>query len=355
MYCPFFRWESYNSIHGRTRNPYDSNRIVGGSSGGEGALLAAAGSPFGLGSDIGGSIRMPAFFNGIFGHKPSKYIVSIEGQYPLASSEDQHSFLGIGPMSRFATDLRPMLKIIAGANAPKLRLDEPVDLSRVKIFYQEDCGGSPIVSPVHPDIKHALNNAVRHFQETVKSPVENVKIDKLRQSTAIWMAGMKHENDKGFDSELMNHEGRINVPLECLKWVFGQSKCTLAGLFTAVAEKFDVKYGSPKQRHLVEKRHQLFREVQDLLKEDGVFLYPVHPTAALYHNEPLLRPFNFSYTAIINALGLPACSIPLGLGSEGLPIGIQVVANVNQDRLCLAVACELERVFGGWVAPKINV
>lgn len=318
-------------------------------------MLAAAGSPFGLGSDIGGSIRMPAFFNGVFGHKASKYIVGIEGQYPEPSSEDQHSFLSIGPMSRFATDLKPMLKIIAAENAQKLRLDEPVDLSRVKIFYQEDCGGSPIVSPVHPDIKTALLNAVRHFQETVKSPVKEVKIDKLKQSTAIWMAGMKAEHAKGFDSELMNHEGRISIPLEVVKKIFGQSKITLAGLFTAIAELFDVKFGSPKQRHLVEKRHQLFQEVQDLLKDDGVFIYPTHPTAAPYHNEPLLRPFNFSYTAIINALGLPACAIPMGLGSEGLPIGIQVVANVNQDRLCLAIACELERVFGGWVAPAINV
>ncbi|KAG8231366.1 hypothetical protein J437_LFUL008915, partial [Ladona fulva] len=65
-------WESHNTVHGRTYNPYDANRIVGGSSGGEGCLQAAAGSPMGLGSDIGGSIRMPCFFNGIFGHKPSR-------------------------------------------------------------------------------------------------------------------------------------------------------------------------------------------------------------------------------------------------------------------------------------------
>jgi len=65
-------WESHNYVHGRSKNPYDTSRIVGGSSGGEGAVLAAAASPMGLGSDIGGSIRMPAFFNGIFGHKPSK-------------------------------------------------------------------------------------------------------------------------------------------------------------------------------------------------------------------------------------------------------------------------------------------
>lgn len=88
------RWESVNTIHGRSCNPYDTNRIVGGSSGGEGAIQAAAASPFGLGSDIGGSIRMPAFFNGIFGHKPSRNIVSNDGQYPEAVSEEQDMFLG---------------------------------------------------------------------------------------------------------------------------------------------------------------------------------------------------------------------------------------------------------------------
>ena len=77
--------ESNNKVYGRTNNPYDLTRTVGGSSGGEGAIIGAGGSPFGLGSDIGGSIRMPAFFNGIFGHKPSAGLVDNGGQYPLAA------------------------------------------------------------------------------------------------------------------------------------------------------------------------------------------------------------------------------------------------------------------------------
>lgn len=83
-----------NTVHGRTRNPYDDNRIVGGSSGGEGCLQGACGSAFGIGSDIGGSIRMPAFFNGVFGHKPTKDVVSNEGQYPKPFCAEQNSYLG---------------------------------------------------------------------------------------------------------------------------------------------------------------------------------------------------------------------------------------------------------------------
>lgn len=94
-------WESVNCVHGRTNNPYDTNRIVGGSSGGEGAIQAAAASPMGIGSDIGGSIRMPAFFNGVFGHKPSVNTVNSEGQFPSPYSIEQRSMLSIGPLCRF--------------------------------------------------------------------------------------------------------------------------------------------------------------------------------------------------------------------------------------------------------------
>lgn len=126
-------WEASNCLHGTTNNPYNTRHIVGGSSGGEGCIQAAAGSPLGIGSDIGGSIRMPSFFNGIFGHKPSKAIVSNDGQYPNAQSDDQDRLLAIGPMCRFAQDLAPTLKVLANKNADVLRLDEEVDISKLKV------------------------------------------------------------------------------------------------------------------------------------------------------------------------------------------------------------------------------
>lgn len=94
-------WESVNCVHGRTNNPYDTNRIVGGSSGGEGSIQGSAASPFGVGSDIGGSIRMPAYFNGIFGHKPSQFIINNDGQFPAPYSDEQKAMLSTGPMCRF--------------------------------------------------------------------------------------------------------------------------------------------------------------------------------------------------------------------------------------------------------------
>lgn len=297
---------------------------------------------------------MPAFFNGIFGHKPSPFIVSNDGQWPMPQSDEILSFLGLGPMSRFACDLKPMLKILSGKNADKLALDKPVNLSTLKYFYQENDGGSLFVSPVDYDIRMALDKVIRHLQTSLKAKPQRVKLSKMKKSTPIWLTNMKDGHSIGFDAQLANLNGRINPYIEIFKWLIGQSKHTFIAIMTAITERIDVQYGTPEYYQKVQEKNDLMHEFDQMLGNNGIFIYPTHPTVAPYHNEPIVRAFNFSYTAIINTLGLPATAVPLGIGSEGVPIGLQVIANRNQDRLCLAVACELERAFGGWVAPKIT-
>lgn len=96
---------------------------------------------------------------------------------------------------------------------------------------------------------------------------------------------------------------------------------------------------------------KLRNEISTMLGENGVLLYPSHPKMALFHNAPLLYPFNVAYTAIFNALGFPVTQVPLGLSTNGLPLGVQVVGNKYCDHLTLAVARELEKGFGGWTTP----
>ena len=96
---------------------------------------------------------------------------------------------------------------------------------------------------------------------------------------------------------------------------------------------------------------RLISELEALLGDDGVLIYPSHPTPAPYHGQPLVKPFNFSYTAVFNALGNPVTQVPLGLGSWGVPLGVQIVGGRNQDRLTLALAKEIENLRGGWVPP----
>lgn len=347
-------WESANKVHGRSCNPYDISRIVGGSSGGEGCAQAAAISAFGIGSDIGGSIRMPSFFNGIFGHKPSPCVVSNQGQFPEPVTEEQNRFLGIGPMCRRAEDLLPILKVLTASHKEKLKLDEPVDVRKLKWFYQDNDSGSFMVSAVAPEIKQLFTKVCKHLDKAYGVKVTKMNFERFAKSGPMWFANMKSPNGPSFPQQLANLNGSINPWLELVKWVFRLSEHTFIGIVTCLAEKGGCKYGDEKYEYLVQERNNLRRELTDLLGNDGVFLYPTHPTSAPYHNEPLVKPFNFSYTAVINILGLPATHCPMGLDKNGLPIGIQVIAAENNDRLCLAVAREIEKAFGGWIPPAIK-
>ncbi|XP_014205027.1 fatty-acid amide hydrolase 2 isoform X2 [Copidosoma floridanum] len=346
-------WESTNCIYGTTKNPYNTRHIVGGSSGGEGCIQAAGGSPCGIGSDIGGSIRMPSFFNGIFGHRPSKGVVSNEGQYPNAYTEEQNALLVVGPMCRFAEDLGPMLGVLAGKNAELLKLNSKVDMSKLKVFYMEDSGGEMLVSSVDPEIKESMRRVVDYFERAHKVKPTKVEIRKFKKSLSLWLARMSSRDGKDFSYEMSNCTGRLNVAWELLKWITFTSEHTIAALVTATFERLNVGYGSELHGKLKQEGKELQLEFQDMLGDDGVFLYPTHPTAAPLHHEPLVKPFNFSYTSIINVLALPATACPLGLDKQGLPIGLQVVGGLYQDHLTIAVAEELQRGFGGWVPPAI--
>jgi len=119
------------------------------------------GTPMGLGSDIGGSIRMPCFFNGIFGHKPTRGVVSNQGEWPVASATHE-TYLGTGPMCKFATDLLPMMRVLSRRD---LKLDEKVDLRRLRVYYMEDDGGNPHISPVDPEIKQGMQKVIEYLSQ----------------------------------------------------------------------------------------------------------------------------------------------------------------------------------------------
>ena len=180
-------------VYGRTNNPYHNGRIPGGSSGGEASNLAAAGSPFGIGSDVGGSIRMPAFFNGIFGHKPSTGLVSNKGQIPGATGIID-TFLSTGPMSRYAADLLPMFKVMLKPSLKiNLKLDEPINLRKIKLYYMKDDGGNPIVSPVNDELIDVQAKVVSKWKECHQGHPEALSLSKMKYSTLMWSNKMSSE------------------------------------------------------------------------------------------------------------------------------------------------------------------
>jgi fatty acid amide hydrolase 2 len=153
--------ESDNRVYGRTRNAYDPHRIAGGSSGGEGAAVGSGGAPVGLGSDIGGSIRLPAFFNGVFGHKPSPGLVPNTGQFPSTEGEAAR-MLTMGPLARRAEDLMPVVRLISGPDGRDLRCEErelgepgDVELTGRRVLVSDDAS----IVPPRRELRDARDRA----------------------------------------------------------------------------------------------------------------------------------------------------------------------------------------------------
>lgn len=344
-------WETSNLVYGTTKNPYNTCRIVGGSSGGEACIVAAAGAVVGLGSDIGGSIRMPAFFNGIFGHKPTNGIVNNDGQMPIATKGGK-DFLSTGPFCRYASDLIPMMKVMADSDKiGLLKLDEDVDVRKLRFFYMEEAEGSVTTLPVHPNVRSGLKRVVDHFSN-LGAEVHRVSLPEFQDCVNLWFAGMSESGEEPFVAQLAEESKSWNLYEEIARVVLRLPRHTVPALMLAVLEKF------PMPKKMAEKFQNRAKKLKsDLLKllgKDGVFVFPTHPTPALYHNEPLLVPFNWAYTGVFNVLGLPACNIPLGLSSTSrVPIGVQIVTAPYMDRLSLAIANYLEQEsIAGWTEPN---
>lgn len=335
--------ETRNNVIGQTKNPYDTRRSVGGSSGGEASLIAAAASPLGIGTDIGGSIRIPACCCGIFGHKPTTGLTPLKGLTFRTGKEDQ-TMVTAGPMTKYACDLKPFLITLLGANVNRLRLDMKVNLKDLKVMYMEEVN-DPRTSFVTEDVKMALQKVTNYFQEIVHS-VEKVKFAHMKYSYTLWKYWMSRE-PTNFAEDLANRKGSLSPWIELPKKLCGCSQFTLAAMIGLVNSRLP----SVNKKWAETVTEELREEVCEILGENGILLVPSQPTTAGYHYTAFLRPFNFMYCGIFNVLKLPVTQVPMGLGRDGLPVGIQVVAAPYNDHLCLAVAEELEKAFHGWVPP----
>lgn len=344
-------WDSSNPVHGRTNNPYDLSRVPGGSSGGEGAILAAAGSVVGIGSDIAGSIRIPCNFCGIFGHKPTPFVVSTVGMYPPVKG-DRENLLGLGPMTRYACDLKPMLKLLAGSKADKLRLDDPVDLEKIKVYYIDDLG-DPLAKSCDSDIQDGINKAVSHFKSKFNVAVQRITLEEFRYGFLLWSAEANTEpNSVSMAQQFMDGKGGELSPLhESFKKVLQMSDHNFNSIVAVLLEKFSPVYGSRGNKLLTKKAVKLRETFNQIVGEDGVLLIASHPEPAPKHFTTPLKVFNVSYTSVTTVLRGPITQCPLGFTNEGLPFGVQILAKANNDRLTIAVAEELEKAFRGWTAP----
>ncbi|XP_071039394.1 fatty-acid amide hydrolase 2-like [Parasteatoda tepidariorum] len=332
-----------NKIYGQTKNPYDTTRIPGGSSGGEAALIASAGAVIGIGTDMAGSIRIPSSLCGIYGHKPSSGVVSNRGYFPWIEPEEM-SFDHInctGPMCRYAEDLLLLMKVLS-RNDPRLDLDKQVDFKNVKIYYMEETPNNPVL----PAIKQAFKKAVTHFEERFEVKAIKLQLPEFEYSFDLFKYKVL---DVDFLSKrlLADKNGKVHLWLEILKFMVGISEHCFPFLLTAILEKNEkdqIYYETMKIADSLEKK------LQKIFQEEAIFLLPAAPDTAPFCHSSITKLRNMMYFPIFNHFGVPITSVPVSL-HNGLPIGIQVVSGQLNDRLTIAAAVELNTVFRGWKNP----
>ncbi len=334
-------WETDNLLHGRTNNPWDLSRTAGGSSGGEAAAIASSCSAGGVGSDGGGSIRVPAHFCGICGLKPTPGRVPASGHFP--QSVGPFALLGVvGPMARTVADLKLLFEVMQGPDigdpsaAPvPVRWPHEDIKKKIRIGYFEDDERTPVT----PETRGAIQRAAKALQNC-GFEVEAFRPANLEKIRELWwkffgVAGgmLLGPMTKGRERELSPILREFNG------WVAAENPHTAETLLDAWIQR-DVF------------RMQLFEQMRTF----PVLLCPVASIPAFKHGErewevegKTVKYLDaWSYCEWFNLLGMPAATVPATTSSEGLPIGVQIAAVPWEEELVLTVAGILQRELGAY-------
>jgi amidase len=333
-------FESDNLVYGQTKNPYDLARTPGGSSGGEAAAVASGMSPLGLGSDAGGSIRLPAHFCGIAGIKPTSGRTARTGHFPpMGGLLD--SIWQIGPLARRVEDLRLALPLLCGTDwrdptvAP-VPLGDPseVDLKHLRVAFHTDNG---IVSPT-PDIASATREAARVLADAGAEVVEaRPPVPENAYEMLLGLYGA--DSGAGLRMLLMlSGTDETHALMTRLLEILSTSKMTTAEL-TGLLFQLDAWRG----------------QMLSFMRDYDLILCPPCARTAMPHGTTFDQDNQlvFSYTMIYNMTGWPGTVVRAATSPEGLPVGVQLVARPWREDVTLAAALAVERATGGWQRPQL--
>jgi Asp-tRNA(Asn)/Glu-tRNA(Gln) amidotransferase A subunit family amidase len=341
-------WETDNLLYGRTNNPWDLSRTPGGSSGGEAAAIAAGCSAGGVGSDGGGSIRVPAHFSGICGLKPTPGRIPATGHFP--TSVGPFALLGVvGPMARTVADLRVLFEVMQGPDdgdpsaAPvPVRWPSREEIKQLRIGYFEDDGRTPVTAETRAAVRAAVE-ALRG----AGFDVESFRPEGLESARHLWWQFFGIAGGMLLGPMTKGREADLSPILKQFsRWVAAEPSHSAETLLDTWI-----------------KRDVLRMQVFSQMREYPILLCPVAAIPAFRHGERSWKIDGqsvqyldaWSYTEWFNLLGTPAVAVPVGHSREGLPIGVQIVARPWEEELVLAVAAELEAQRGPWQAPAISL
>jgi fatty acid amide hydrolase 2 len=337
-----FGMETINPVYGITRNPYDLARTTGGSSGGQAALIAAEGSPFGLGTELAGSIRMPAFYCGVYGHVPTHGDLPIEGiaplsdRYPTTPGGFRNPYFSVGPLSRRAEDLRLLWDVLSKNKKPKTIPSWKE--KKIYILTNPKINGA---ERTHSSISNCVKRAGDYFADQ-GARVEEFPEAFFFDAFEIWVNCLS-DISKMKLSQFFGGEKSINALQELALCAIQKPRYSLPTILLCLAEQlgmFRAKSASAEQD-----LQKLKRKFQEKLG-NGLLLLPTQPHSAPKHYRAFLRPENIGYTCLFNLFQCPVTSVPMGFDELGLPIGLQCVAQPGKDLLTIEAACLLETARG---------
>jgi amidase len=347
-------WQTFNALYGTTNNPWDAERTPGGSSGGAAAALAAGVTALEIGSDIGGSLRVPANFCGVFAHKPTWGLVSQRGHVPpRPGSWSERDLNVIGPMARSARDLRLLLSVIEGGAAAKRA---PAKLKGARIGLWLEAPGFILDSEARAVLE--IFAADLEAAGAVVTPIAPpVNVDELMGAYQTLLGGVLSED---LPEALVRRMGLMRGPA---RWALKRgaaptSRAAMIAAYTATHREW-------LEADAV--RNRLRHEVLATFENFDAVLAPVAPVTAFQHNH---KPFErrklmcssgqaIPYTAMLSwislatALLLPATAVPAGLAMSGLPVGAQLIGPPNGDARLLALAQAIDEHVRGFVAPDL--
>ncbi len=337
-------YETDNRLTGKTSNPWNLAHSAGGSSGGEAAAIAAGCSMGGVGSDGGGSIRVPAHFCGICGLKPTPGRIPATGHFPPGAGA--FAWIGVvGPMARTIADVRTLFEVMAGPDAGDA-LSAPVpllthrrdELNTLRVGILE----SSALGSTTPESRAAVERAAKWLAD-LGFTVEPFRLDGLDRALDLWWFFFGPVIGQVFRHIVTGNEDKISPMFrEYLSYASAGVPADLEMFMKACAD-----------RDLL--RAEILRQMQDV----PILLSPVSSISAFRHGEGNYRPGTgyrdtMRYSQWLNLTGFPGASVPVAVSNEGLPIGVQVIGRPFEEELVLAVAEAVEQSRGPWQAPMLE-
>lgn len=338
-------YETNNPVFGLTTNAWDATRSAGGSTGGEAAIIAAGGSPLGIGSDIAGSIRLPSAFNGIVGLRPTSGSLPIEGFWPPTYGS-LHEMNALGPMARRVEDIALAWDVLNERTPQPLTQANIEALRGVPVAYWYDDG----VIPSSSAVKGGVQAAVMALRQIGMQPIATAP--SRRQFASFgWTTYLGAEGREAWARGMGNGK-RWSPAAEVARCLTGKQRVSTGTLVLWAV----ISYGPLLIRGIDAHkwRAALQNQIRDVIGENGVAVCPVFPTTAPRHGwSPKFSVFIASYTTWVNLAGLPGLVVPVLRSRTGLPVGVQIVGNAGSERTLLAAGVAIQQaLMPTWNGPS---